>query len=195
MGDGRCARHRYKIAWEGFVRLHVLILCAAALVPAGSPARADIVSVSPSATAPNLGKVAQDATTDFTINPSTGVVTQSGTAKRISTASVTVPVITVTCNSTPVNCNGGNRVATVRIAAGGTTGTGSATITSFNITTPTGTGISVGTFTPGPAPSFTITFPNGGGAATFNLGMTIRAPATGNTTGLTTMPFTVTMNR
>lgn len=75
----------------------VLGVCVAA---GAAHAQTTSVSISPTTNAPALGNVVRGpSSTTFTINPTSGAVSQAGPAIRLTSASVSTPTVTIACNS------------------------------------------------------------------------------------------------
>lgn len=151
-----------------------------------SAAQAQVtVSRSP-ATAPVLGNTVRGSTTTVFSISNTGAVTRlSGSAIRLSTASVTVPTITIYCGV--LGCI--TRRMRVTIAPAG--GSGNATITKFRVSSLSGASYYSGA----PAEASSITFDlNAVGylnSATFKLAMDTELAA-GQASGVETFNYTVT---
>ena len=167
------------------------------LFGASSMAAADSVTVTPAGPF-GLGRVvSSSAVTTFTISTA-GAVSQSPAAppgaRRLTTGTVTVATINVTCTS----CNGnpaGPRTVTVTVAATAPSGA-RASFSNF-----TRSGTATGAIVAGPSTSglplvFTLEFPKSSSPQTASIGLTasIQVLTTG-TTGTISLPFTVGTSR
>lgn len=160
-----------------------------AMVQAGAAQAQLAVSRSP-ATAPALGSTIRGSSaTTFQIT-SDGVVTRaSGNAIRISSASVTTPTITMTCNSFASACY----QRYVRVTITPVTGSGPAEISRLRVGSLSGTSYRSGS---APTEAASLQFdlnPLGWyGSATFKLGMNVLLAANA-ASGLDTYDYLVTI--
>ena len=163
------------------------------LFGASSMAAADTVTVTPAGPF-GLGRVvSSSAVTTFTISTA-GAVSQSPAAppgaRRLTTGTVTVATINVTC--TACNGNAASKLVTVTVAA-----TASGARAKFSNFTRAGsaTGATVGSNTSGLPLVFTLQFTsNGTQTASIGLTASIQVLTTG-TTGTISLPFTVSTSR
>lgn len=167
------------------IRFAALFVAAFALACAGAVQAQVTVSRSP-ATAPVLGNTVRGSTTSVFSISSTGAVTRlSGSAIRLSTASVTVPTITIYCGV--LSCI--TRRMRVTIAPAG--GSGDATINKFRVSNLSGASY----YSAAPAEASSLTFDlNAVGylnSATFKLAMDTELAA-GPSSGVETFNYTVT---
>ena len=154
------------------------VLAAVASAVFGA-AQAGVITIAPSpgvSNTPNLGKVVATATSTFRVDAASGIVTETGTAIRIPSSSVTTPQYTVTCTGSGNPCNT-SKLVTVTIQANTTSGP--AFFAALNVS------VASGTLTSGPTGQNTQTVSfiaksaaPGGTVAVFNVGMDVTIPAT-----------------
>lgn len=147
------------------------------------------ISRSP-ATAPALGTTIQGSSaTTFQITTDGAVTRTSGNAIRLSSASVTAPTITITCNSFASACY----QRYVRVTITPVTGSGPATISRLRVGSLSGSNYRTGS---APAEAASLQFdlnPLGWyGSASFRLGMNVLLAANASS-GLDTYDYLVTI--
>ena len=163
---------------------------ALAVLNASSVAHAQASSSRSPATAPILGNtIVGTSNTVFSVSVTGVVARDSGTAIRISNASVTVPTITIGCTGGPCN---GKRIRVTITATGGSPG---ASIVLFRVgSLSNGKVYTNGVPTPAASLTFDINAIGNNGTTSFPLGMNIQLIA--NTTGgAKTFTYSVTATR
>lgn len=172
------------------MRPWILALFAAVLLTAAPGlAKAQIAVSRTAGINPQLGVAIRGSTaTTFSVSTSGAVTRTSGDAIRMTTGSVRVPTISVSCGAKPNTDDCRN--SHIRIYIVPVSSAGPASITRFRVTS-----ISNGSFDAGspPAEGATLTFdlnPLGNRTATFDLGMDVRITA-GAASGLDTYDYYV----
>lgn len=162
-----------------------------AMIAAPHEASAQVaVNLSPTGTNPVLGRVVRGSTASTFSISTTGVVTSSGDAIRMTSAGAGGTTATISCGLLNLACVG--RTLRVTIYASGASG--SATLTKFRVGS-----LSGNTYVGGAAPAeaSTLTFDLNGlgllGWCTFAIGMDVLVPVSG-VTGPGTYTYTVTVN-
>ena len=166
-----------------------LAWAAIAAVPA--PAQAQVsVSRSPTGTNPALGRVVRGSSaTTFSIS-TTGAVTKTGNAIRMTSTGVTGTTVTINCGLLNLACAG----RTLRVTIQATGSSGSATLTKFRVGSLSGTTYVSGS---APAEASSLSFDLNGigllGSCSFALGMDVLVPV-GATTGNGTYTYNITVH-